>query len=213
MSTASTIKAALLGSPLERLDGKIKKLNTERVRLEASVEANERALSADLLADDDEPFNAARTAAHRRVLADEREQLATINFALSEAANQRAGIEFAERRKARELRCEEINAREAAHLALVKKMHASLTAFAADYRAVLDSNEQRFNSLVTVPDPDAAMIYTPLIETAVRLEMVKRGLPWAFDWPYGAIGIDEFLPKFEPVPELIRSWTETGKVA
>jgi hypothetical protein len=213
MSTAATIKAALLGSPLERLDGKIKKLNAERVRLESSVEANERALSADLLADDDEPFNAARTAAHRRVLADEREQLATINFALSEAANQRAGIELAERKKARELRCEDINARESAHLAKVKKMHVSLAAFAADYRAVLESNEQRFNSLVTVPDPDAAMLYTALIETATRQEMVKLGLPWAFSWPWGEKELPDFAAKFEAVPALVKVWTETGKVA
>jgi hypothetical protein len=212
MSTTEAIKTALLGAPLERLERAESKWRAERSRALAAVAAAEQA-RADAMADDDESFNAARLAALSQKVSGAREVLAGVEMALAEISGRKLRLEADEKNKARELRKQEINAREAAHLAKVKKLHASLVAFAADYRDVLESNEQRFNSLVTVPDPDAAMFYTPVIETAVRLELVKHRIPWAFSWPWGDQQLPDFMAKFDGVPAMVKGWTESGEVA
>jgi hypothetical protein len=212
MSTSEVIKAVVFGSPVERLERAEAKWLAERSRAQAILSAAEQA-RADAIADDDESFNAARLAALSQKVAAAREALAGVDLALAEIAGRKERLEANEQKKARDLRSEEINSREAAHLAKVKKLHLSLVQFAKDYRDVLESNEQRFNSLLTVPDPHAAMIYTASIETAVRQELVRHRLPWAFSWPWGEHELPDFLAKFEPVPALVKRWTDSGEVA
>jgi hypothetical protein len=97
------------------------------------------------------------------------------------------------------------NARSACAARLAKSMEA----FAADYIAFLEVTSDLTAALPGSVDHDAAVLTEPLLETAVRKELQRLGLAWAFSWPWGIVSIPPFTPQFE-VKDLIRQWRDSA---
>lgn len=88
--------------------------------------------------------------------------------------------------------------------AAVQKLMASMSQFAADYRAVLQANEDLCAALPTNPDRDANLTDRLVLETSLRKELVRLGVRFALAWPYGAATIEPLLPRLEGALEVVR---------
>jgi hypothetical protein len=139
-----------------------------------------------------------------------RDRIASLSGALATA---RARLSAAQASNARELHRDSWNKAVSTsdmRLEAVRRLDASTKAFAADYRAAMVMNGELYQALPANPDPDAALTHATIIETLVRKELLRLGVPWAFSWPYGASSIEPMLPQFEASAELVRGWAPKG---
>lgn len=91
------------------------------------------------------------------------------------------------------------------------KLEKSLATFAADYLEALRLNEELVAALPKNPDSQAAVTDRVTLETAMRKELCRRGLSFAFTWPYGVVNLPEFMPQFEGGLHVISQWAEARK--
>lgn len=89
------------------------------------------------------------------------------------------------------------------HAAIVT-LAASAAAFAADYSTVLKINSDLLAALPANPDSIANLTDRFALETALRKQLVKLGLPWAFTWPYGKVNLPDLLPQSEGALSVVR---------
>jgi hypothetical protein len=88
--------------------------------------------------------------------------------------------------------------------AAVEKLAASMAEFAADYQATLQANADLVAALPANPDNVANLTDRFALETALRKELVRLGISFAFVWPYGAATLPPLLPQFEGALEVVR---------
>jgi hypothetical protein len=188
----------------ERLDALGRQLAERRAALAAAETGFGEALAAQMLGESDaaalQRARKARDAAGAAV-----EEIAVTITALqgrlelAQAAEQLA--ELRERQaKARQI----ADARQAAF----ERLQTSLNTFAADYREALQLNEALFSALPAIPDPDAGMLRIANIEEALRKNLIRSGMNWALDWPWGAHGLPEFIETVGPSHGVIHAWLE-----
>lgn len=96
-----------------------------------------------------------------------------------------------------------VKAAEARHAA-VEKLAVSMSQFAADYQTTLQANADLLAALPANPDNVANLSDRFVLETALRKELVRLGLPFAFVWPYGAATLPELMPQFDGALAVIK---------
>jgi hypothetical protein len=97
-----------------------------------------------------------------------------------------------------------VKAAEERHAAIMT-LAKSMAAFAADYNAVLKINEALLAALPENCDAYANMTDRWSLETALRKELVRLGLDFAFSWPYGAVSLPPLLPQFDGALNVIKA--------
>lgn len=180
---------------------KLQKLETRLAAAEAELLNKQAALNALLTADEDgRPVMEAEDAlaAAERRCRNLRGALAT---AQAKQATQQAEAEQDAKRAAWQAA---VRAAEARHAA-IERLAKSMAAFGADYNAVLKTNEALRAALPANGDDIANMTDRATIETVLRKELVRVGLPWCFSWPYGPATLPELMPQFEGALNVIRS--------
>jgi hypothetical protein len=100
---------------------------------------------------------------------------------------------------------------ETRHEHISQKLAKSAEAFAKDYVEALRLTNELYEALPAMPDPTAAMIDKTLVETAVRKELLRRDVDFAFSWPWGKVNLPEFLEPFNGALSVIRNWAERAK--
>ena len=93
----------------------------------------------------------------------------------------------------------------------IAKLEKSLAQFAADYIEALRINDELVGSLPKNPDSHAAITDRFVLETALRRELTRNGLAWAFTWPYGVSTLPELMPQFEGALHVVSQWAEANK--
>jgi hypothetical protein len=90
------------------------------------------------------------------------------------------------------------------------RLAQSIRDFAACHEDFLKVNAALTGALPEAPDPDAAFLRGAQVENAIRAEMQRLGVDWAFHWPWGTVSIPSFTPQFEATPDLIRHWRDSA---
>jgi len=135
-----------------------------------------------------------------------RDRVASLEGALTTARARLSAAQAANDREEHRERWRAAIAVSAMKLDAEKRLAKSAKAFAEDYRHVLALNGEFYQAAPAIPDPEAAMAHATIIETAVRKELLRHGVPWAFSWPYGTVSLPEFLPQCEAAHELVKRW-------
>ncbi|UQY83671.1 hypothetical protein [Ralstonia pseudosolanacearum] len=210
MTILNTIAEAVLPTP-ERLQAAVTRLDAQLTEAEGEL-SRRRSEHETLLADaalDDRPLDgsAIKKARDDAALAAERitalrAALATAKARLTAAQQQETRAQLAKRWDAAIAQAE----RRSKHLT---KLEASMAAFAADYTEALKLTDDLRAALPANPDPIGAMVDRMAFETALRKELHRLGLAWAFQWPYGAVSLPEFMPQFLGAVEVVRAWRPT----
>lgn len=78
--------------------------------------------------------------------------------------------------------------------------------FAADWLSLMDLTQELNDALPLKPDPDAGLLWGSHIESAVRMELLRLGVDWAFPWPFGKVSLPEFMAPFEDTQKVIQGW-------
>ncbi len=195
-------------TPVEKLQKAVDRAEQRLARAQAEADAAVEACGAAHLAEviDDTPADekALGRLATAVAVAKSRVEAAT-----STLATTRANLSAAEATASREAhmaRWRTAIAVSARKLDAEKRLAKSAKAFAEDYRAVMALNGEFHQAAPAIPDPEAAMAHATIIETAVRKELLRQGVPWAFSWPYGTVSLPEFLPQCEAAHELVKRW-------
>jgi hypothetical protein len=103
-----------------------------------------------------------------------------------------------------------IKAAETRHVA-IQRLEKSMATFAADYTAVLESNDTLKNMLPPSHDAFAILSDRPSLETALRKELVRLGLRWSLGWPWPAADLPSLTPQFDGALSVIRNLAERAK--
>ncbi len=177
------------------------KLQAQLAEAEAALASKQAALDSLLIAGEiDGPATAkaadAADAAERRV----KHLRGALAAAQTKQAAQRGEAEQDAKRAAWQNAVKLAEERHAAIETLAK----SMVAFAADYRAVLKINSELLAHLPTNQDSMATLTDRFALETALRKQLVKLGLPFCFSWPYGAATLPELMPQFDGALSVIR---------
>jgi hypothetical protein len=98
------------------------------------------------------------------------------------------------------------NARSACAARLAK----SIEDFASCHEDFLKVNADLTGALPEAPDLDAAFLRDVQVETAIRMELQRLGVDWAYNWPYGIVSIPPFTPPFEATAALVSRWRESA---
>ena len=160
---------------------------------------------------DDKTLDDALVAISRREVDAAREKADALTAALMTARAQlsaRQASAWLEERAAAWQHAVDLAARRVHHMA---KLEKSANAFVADYLEALRANEELVAALPSNPDSAAAITDRMTLETALRKELCRLGLPWAFTWPYGTVNLPEFLPQFEGGLHVISQWAEANR--
>jgi hypothetical protein len=97
------------------------------------------------------------------------------------------------------------------HEHISQKLAKSAAAFASDYVEAIRLTEELYVALPAMPDPTAAMLDKTLVEVAVRKELLRRDVDFAFSWPWGKPSLPEFLEPFSGALDVVRSWASRAK--
>jgi hypothetical protein len=201
--------AAVAASATDRHTATVQKIAARHAAALADADIKRKALDT-LIAERalaGDPLDVPDVAKKRQEALEAREIAGAFEGALATAKAQQAAVQVKESRAAHVQRwanAERVAEKRHAHL--TKKLHASLTQFATDYAEALKLNADLHHALPANPDPDAAMTHATLIETAVRKELLKQGLPWCFSWPYGVVSLPDFAHQFDDALEIVRRW-------
>lgn len=85
-------------------------------------------------------------------------------------------------------------------------LRKSAEAFAADWLSLLELNRELNEALPIKPDPDAGLLWEIHLETAIRMELLRLDVDWAFSWPFGKDSLPAYLPPFEGAQKVIQRW-------
>lgn len=186
-----------LASSTSRLEAQLSEaetnLSNKRAALDALLTAGEIDTPNVSKADD------ACAAAERKV----RNLRLALSAAQSKLATQQAETERSERRARWQ---GVVTAAERRHESILK-LARSAEAFAQDYVRALELNNELYAALpAQMPDPDAALLHKNLIEISVRKELLRRGVSFAFDWPWGVASLPEFTAQFDQALDVIKGW-------
>lgn len=98
-----------------------------------------------------------------------------------------------------------VEAASAARAKAVNNLARSAEVFAADWAALVAATAGLSDALPASAknDPDATLLWPVHIETAVRRELLRLGVDWAFNTPWGKVSIPEFLPQFQGAAEVV----------
>ena len=80
--------------------------------------------------------------------------------------------------------------------------------FSAAYLALALATDGLNNAIREVqqnPEVDGLLLWSTHIETAARKDLFRRGLDWAFQWPWGKPSLPEFMPQFEDAEKMIQN--------
>lgn len=116
-----------------------------------------------------------------------------------EAAQQVAAEQDAQRAKW----AAAINLAEQRHAA-IERLTKSMAAFATGYNEVLKMTEVLRAALPANHDAYAALTNGEL-ETAMRKQLVKLDVEFAFSWPYGKVSLPDLVPTSEGALSVIRA--------
>jgi hypothetical protein len=182
----------------------VSKLEARLTVAEAELQTKQAALNALLMTDEDSPAvtkaEDALTAAERRVL----NLKSAIQAARQKVADEQAADSLREKEVAREKALAAATARHDAIVTLAKAAEV----FAQAYRHVLKTNGDLLAHIPTNHDTVAAMSDRPTLETKIRMELVRLGVPWAIQWPYGAVSIPPMVGQAEGALSVVRNIVE-----
>lgn len=190
----SRIAANVTPSNIPKLESRLTEATADRNIKRAALDA--------MLAGDKDGAEVMRaedalTAVERRVL--------NLKSALNTAQAKEAAQQVAAERDAQRAKWAGVVKLAEDRHAAIERLAKSMAAFAADYSAVLKNNESLLASLPANHDSYAALTDRMALETALRKELVRRGLSWCFSWPYGAATLPELLPQFDGALNVIRA--------
>jgi len=83
--------------------------------------------------------------------------------------------------------------------------------FSDSYLALVASTQELNDAIREVdsqPDIDGLKLWSTHVETAVRAELFRLGIDWAFSWPYGRVSLPEFMPQFAEAEQVLRTWKD-----
>jgi hypothetical protein len=87
----------------------------------------------------------------------------------------------------------------------------SAEAFAEDWLSLMALTQELNDALPFKPDPDAGLLWGTHVEIAVRQELLRLGVDWAFTCPFGKVSLPEFMPPFEDTQKVIQRWKEGSR--
>lgn len=87
-----------------------------------------------------------------------------------------------------------------------EKLNESVAQLSEDYRQVLQLNEALFGALPEKPDMTAGYLRIDDIDIALRKDLLRGGLRWALDWPWGTHGMPSFIEQVSGSHGVIAAW-------
>lgn len=205
-----TLAHKLTGNPgkaaeaFERTKGE---LTAALAKLQAAKEAWEEAVSNEAEAPSADPsqidkFESEMNTAQREVTRLQAAQKGLEGRILKAVADAKR-LEAVEKwRKAEAL----AEARSAAASRLVKSMES----FAKDYLEFLKATGDLNGAIPEKPDMEAARLLKDPVENSVRQQLLKLGVEWASNWPWGTVSLPDFLPPYQETPKLIQQWRDSS---
>lgn len=82
--------------------------------------------------------------------------------------------------------------------------------FASAYMEFLKVTADLTDALPRNLDRDAAILPRPSMDEAIRKELLRLGVDWAYSWPWGRVSLPEFLPRFRDAEGLVKTWAESA---
>ncbi|OIT11703.1 hypothetical protein BL241_11560 [Ralstonia solanacearum] len=185
-------------------------------RLEAQLTEAEADLSRHrsehetLLADaalDEQPLDASAIKKARDAAALDSERVSAVRAALATARARLSAAQQQESRAELAARWDKAVGVAAERHVIAQRLAKSAEQFAADYAALIEANSKLYAALPgSAPDPEAALMHNTLLETAVRMHLLKSGAGWAFSWPYGTVSLPDFREQNASALQVVRSW-------
>lgn len=95
----------------------------------------------------------------------------------------------------------------------LESLSAVAVTFAKTWQEVVKLNNDLYGALPNAPDMYAAVLNVDQLEIAVRKELLRLGVGWAFSYPWGRETLPPMMDELEAVPSVFRTWRDQHKGA
>jgi len=192
---------------LKKAESTLARLTADRDSAKARLETASGAWG-DALADQEEGNgDAALVAKLEKALDAAQRDFFGKDAALKAAQSRLSAAQSAAKKNEHEAEWAKVISASEARKAAANELAKSMEAFAGDYIALQEATSALLASLPERPrDIDAALLFPSHIESAVRRELYRLGVNWAFSWPYGKGSLPEFLNQFLGASKVVGQW-------